>query len=99
MVTAYVNQRISTLSYSGIRVGSILNFFNEFNNLVMDLLKFNILLYNKCPSPLQKKKKIVKRTIFHRHSYNVTLMFNALLTLLSSYSANVVITEQNKHYS
>ena len=86
------------MSYSGIEVGSILNLFNEFNNLAMDLLRFNIPLYNKRPTPLQKKKRIVKRTIFHRHSYmyNVTLMFNALLTLLSSYSENDVIKEQNK---
>ena len=57
-------------------------------NLVMNLHEFNILFITYS----QKELLIVKKTIFHRHTYNVMPMFSVLLTLCL-YSANEVTSE------
>ena len=89
-------------------VGLILNLLNELNkcilceplvsiisfystssiNLVMNLHKFNILFitYPK------NNSLIVKKIIFHRHAYYITLIFIALLTLCL-YSVNDVTSK------
>ena len=79
-----------------MNVGLILNLLNELNksilceplasitlfystsliNLVMNLHEFNILFITYS----QKELLIVKKIIFHRHTYNVTLKFCTLLT-------------------
>ena len=82
-------------------LGSIILFHSKSStNLVMNLHEFNILFlfysilfYSIYLYPNKELLILKKRIIFHRHAYNVTLMFSALQTLCLYNSVNDVLSK------
>ena len=68
--------------------------FNKFNNSEMNLHEFNILFIIMITTITYSLKEllIVKKIIFHQHSYYIMLMLSTLLTLCL-YSANNITSK------